>query len=133
MQDHPPHNRPLRGGRFTVGPVYKKGGQALVYKGYDLERNQQVVIKQTSSDQTWAHQALQQEAELLARLSHPSLPQVIDNFVEQENYYLVMQYVPGADLSELLKEADGPLPLRRVLDWAEQLLDILEYLQEQNA
>jgi serine/threonine-protein kinase len=74
------------------------------------------------------------EASILARLDHPNLPKVSDYFAEQERDYLVMDFVPGKDLKEMMDEARAQgqtLPEAQVLDWAQQILDALEYLHTQ--
>jgi serine/threonine protein kinase len=76
-----------------------------------------------------------EEASTLARLDHPNLPKVSDYFSEDERDYLVMDFVPGDDLKQMLAEAlrqGQPLPERQVLAWAEQLCDALEYMHSQD-
>ncbi len=73
----------------------------------------------------------EREARLLANLRHPALPLVTDFFSEPAGQFLVMQYVPGADLATLLKERGEPFALGQVLAWAEQLLKVLVYLHAQ--
>jgi hypothetical protein len=71
---------------------------------------------------------------VLARLSHPSIPQIIDYFAEQGRHYLVMEYVAGADLQHHLDQLGegGRLPEAQVLVMATQLLDVLQFLHSQN-
>lgn len=126
MQNQLPPKASLRRGRFIVESLYKKGGQALVYRGLDAESGQPVIIKQTDGEEPW----LRHEAELLSQLSHPSLPRVIDVFEEQGNTCLVMSFVPGRDFSELMRNRGGAFSVAEVMGWTEQLLDILDYLQK---
>ncbi len=75
------------------------------------------------------------EASTLARLDHPNLPKVSDFFLDNDRDYLVMDFVPGHDLQELLRNAlrDGhPLAEKQVLNWAAQLCDALEYMHTQD-
>lgn len=74
------------------------------------------------------------EASVLARLDHPSLPKVSDYFTESGRELLVMDYVPGHNLKELVDEAKRQsefLPEDKVLDWAVQICDALSYLHSQ--
>jgi serine/threonine-protein kinase len=74
------------------------------------------------------------EASTLARLDHPNLPKVSDYFSEDARDYLVMDFVAGHDLREMLSAAlrDGhPLPERQALTWADQLCDALHYMHTQ--
>jgi serine/threonine protein kinase len=83
-------------------------------------------------EQTCVQLAFQQEARLLNRLRHQALPHVIDYFSAGEKQYLVMQFIDGQDLEELLAERKKhPFPAAQVLQWADQLLDVLEYLHGQ--
>jgi serine/threonine-protein kinase len=75
------------------------------------------------------------EASVLARLDHPNLPKVSDYFLYNGRDYLVMDFVPGRDLRELIEEARSQgqfLSEDQVLTWAEQLCDALEYLHSQD-
>jgi len=75
------------------------------------------------------------EASVLARLDHPNLPKVSDFFLYNGRDYLVMDFVPGRDLRELIEEARSHgqfLPEEQVLTWANQLCDALEYLHSQD-
>jgi serine/threonine-protein kinase len=68
-------------------------------------------------------------------LDHPNLPKVSDYFSVGTREYLVMDFVSGRDLQEIVREQQGvnvPLKEQQVLGWASQLLDALEYLHEQN-
>lgn len=69
-----------------------------------------------------------QEAQLLSTLQHPGLARVSHYFVEEERYYLVMTYLEGKNLAEVLEERGEPFPVAQVLEWTAQLLSILEYL-----
>jgi serine/threonine-protein kinase len=75
-----------------------------------------------------------QEASTLARLDHTNLPKVSDYFSDNDRDYLVMDFVSGHDLKEMLSSAlrEGhPLPERQVLIWADQLCDALYYMHTQ--
>jgi serine/threonine-protein kinase len=76
-----------------------------------------------------------QEASTLARLDHPNLPKVSDFFSEDDRDYLVMDFVPGQDLREMLANSirqGHPLPEKQVLGWATQLCDALDYMHTQS-
>ncbi len=75
-----------------------------------------------------------QEASVLARLDHPNLPKVSDHFLVDGCDYIVMDYVSGKNLKELMDEArrnDRFLTEVEVLGWARQLCDALEYMHTQ--
>ncbi|MFS8086349.1 MAG: serine/threonine-protein kinase, partial [Acidobacteriota bacterium] len=64
----------------------------------------------------------------MARLNHPVLPRVSDYFTEGNRAFLVMQYVEGTDLAQIIARQPGPFPRKAVVAWADQLLDALVYL-----
>lgn len=75
------------------------------------------------------------EAIALANLDHPNLPKVSDYFSQDGRDYLVMDYIEGPNLKELLDEArqqGGLLPERQVLEWADQICAALIYLHGQD-
>ena len=68
----------------------------------------------------------QQEATVLAHLSHPHLVRVNDFFEQDGNVYLVMEFVAGESLAERIERLQS-LPESQVLAWGDQLLDALGY------
>ena len=75
------------------------------------------------------------EASILARLDHPNLPKVSDYFTDEGLDYLVMDYVLGKDLKQLMDEArrnDRFLAEADVLGWARQLCEALQYMHTQD-
>ncbi|MCB0077823.1 MAG: serine/threonine protein kinase [Anaerolineales bacterium] len=81
-----------------------------------------------------AREQFHREASVLARLDHPNLPKVSDFFDEPSRDYLVMDYVPGRDLQEILEEARAEgkfLDEGRVRAWAMQIADALGYLHHE--
>ena len=72
-------------------------------------------------------EAFQREAALLANLRHPALPKVMDYFGEGDGEFLVMEFITGVDLLELVNSR-GALPQLQVLNWSIELLKLLEYL-----
>ncbi len=76
---------------------------------------------------------LSSQRDRLRGLAHPSLATAIDLIVEGDRLVLVRSYVPGRSLQALLDEADGaPLEEGTVLEWAEDVLDVLTYLHGQS-
>ena len=83
-------------------------------------------------EQARAIQNFKIEAKMLWGLSHPHLPAFTTFFAENQCYFLVMEYIDGQTLEDLLERQHAPFPERRVLRWAEQLCDVLDYLHSQN-
>jgi serine/threonine protein kinase len=118
--------------RYRIVRIIGKGGTGAVYEAVDLRLGNRVALKQTIIPAEQTINLLEREARLLARLRHPALPRIIDHFADGTYQYLVMEFIGGDDLGALLIQRDRPFELRRVLEWADQLLDALDYLHRQN-
>ena len=103
-----------------------------VYEAIDQRLDTTVALKETLFTDERLRKQFEREARLLARLHHPALPRVSDHFSEGEGQFLVMQFIPGDDLSEMMNRKRGPFPADQVLTWADQLLDALDYLHTQD-
>lgn len=124
--------------RYRIVGLIGKGGMGAVYladdnrlKGRQCAIKEQIILE-TDEAETVRRQ-FEQEASILAQLDHPGLPKVSDYFTEEAGRrdYLVMDYVPGRNLAEVLAEhrRDGQyLAEETVLAWLNQLCDVLSYL-----
>lgn len=126
-------------GRYKVVSVLGQGGMGAVYLVEDQRLfDKKLALKElvnTLPDPAARAQALQQfqqEARLLAYLSHPNLPHISDYFAESGRQYLVMEYVDGETLEAILGKTSGFLPEAQVVEWAIQVCDALEYLHSQS-
>jgi outer membrane protein assembly factor BamB/tRNA A-37 threonylcarbamoyl transferase component Bud32 len=70
----------------------------------------------------------EREANILATLSHPSIPRIYDYFTEGEKSYLVLEFINGRDLEAILNDMDDFIPEDQVIAWAVELCDVLSYL-----
>jgi len=103
-----------------------------VYEALDQRINCIVALKETSAgNDDEARRVFEREASLLGNLRHSALPKVMDYFSEGDGDFLVMEFIPGHDLAELLELRGGPFPQTQVLGWADEMLDVLEYLHGQ--
>lgn len=126
--------------RYKLTNIVGQGGMGSVYRAEDLRLPGRLcAIKVVQPDlnaapevQAQAQEQFLKEASVLAQLDHPSLPKVSDFFSQDGRDYLVMDYVPGEDLSQLLRANGGPLAEKTVLNWAEQIMDALAYLHRQD-
>lgn len=125
--------------RYRIIQRVGQGGMGAVYKATDTRLGNKIVaVKEMSeSDLTsqlekqQARQAFKQEAQMLAHLHHVNLPRVTDNFSEHGKQYLVMDFIHGQTLQELLEYTAGPLEIEKVIEWGQKLCDVLEYLHHQ--
>ena len=129
--------------RYRIVYLVGQGGMGAIYQAEDTRLEGRLcalkeVIPEPGDDPEYYEQMQAQfhhEASILGRLDHPNLPKVYDYFLDRGRDYLVMDYVPGQDLRELIEEARSQgkfLAEEQVLDWAEQLCSALEYLHSQD-
>jgi serine/threonine protein kinase len=114
--------------RYRIVRQLGKGGMGAVYEAVDQRLDATVALKETFSVDERLRRQFEQEARLLAQLHHPALPRVSDYFTEGDRAFLVMQFISGADLAEIISQQPGPFPRATVIAWADQLLDALVYL-----
>jgi serine/threonine-protein kinase len=121
--------------RYRIETVLGAGGMGAVYRARDLATDGAVVaIKEmvVRYDQPkgleWSVRQFHKEAHLLASLDHPALIRVLDFFPALGNYYLVMSYVDGQTLEQIVTRVQAPVPVWQVRDWMEQILEGLQYL-----
>ncbi len=129
--------------RYRIIHLVGQGGMGAIYQAEDTRLEGRLcalkeIIPEPGDSPEHQEQIQAQfhrEASVLARLDHPNLPKVSDFFLYNGRDYLAMDFVPGQDLRELIEEARSRgqfLPEERVLVWAEQLCNALEYLHSQD-
>ncbi|WP_341867824.1 protein kinase domain-containing protein [Rathayibacter festucae] len=105
-------------GRYEVRSRIARGGMATVYLAHDQRLERRVAIKvmhgHLSDDATFKNRFVQ-EARSAARLAHPNVVSVFDQGQDSDMAYLVMEYLPGITLRDLLKER-GRLTAQQVVD-----------------
>lgn len=117
----------LVGGRYELGRQLGSGGMARVYLGHDRVLDRQVAVKVLSepyaSDPQFVER-FRREASAAAGLSHPNIVAVYDRGEADGSYYIVMEYLPGPDLKQLIRRR-APLPPLEAIDYAQQILAAL--------
>lgn len=117
--------------RYRVQKQIGQGGMGAVYVATDERFGSVVAIKETLVMETNFRKAIEREARLLNSLKHAALPRVSDHFVDESGQYIVMEYIAGDDLSEMMEREGKAFPEKDVKNWAEQLLDALDFLHTQ--
>jgi trehalose/maltose transport system substrate-binding protein len=132
-------------GELSAGTVLKNryriqhrlgyGGMGVVYRALDKGNGDEVVaVKQCRLTIPEARAAFEHEARILAdaNLHHPHLPEVKDTFTEHEQLYIVMAFIEGKNLEEMMN-SDERFSVSHVLDWADQILGVLDHLHSQSS
>lgn len=119
--------------RYRIVTLLGQGGFGAVYRAWDVNLNRPCAVKENMETTLEAQRQFMREATVLANLSHANLPRVIDHFhIPNQGQYLVMDFIEGEDLQEMLEKAGAPLPEEQVLDWMTQVCDALAYMHRQN-
>lgn len=126
----PPDTR-LQGGRYVVLANLGKGGMGHVYRVRDTHLGLDRALKEMLprfDDPRAKVVNFQREMDIMKALRHPGIPQIYDAFDEYQRSYLVMDFIDGLDLEQLIQREDDPFPEELVGDWVLQLCEIMEYL-----
>jgi serine/threonine protein kinase len=115
-------------GRYRIVKRLGSGGMGAVYEAIDRRLNITVALKESFASDHRLRRQFAREARILAKLNHSALPRVTDYFTESNRVFLVMQFIPGPDLAEIILRKRGPFPRQEVIAWADQILEALIYL-----
>ncbi|MFN8412263.1 MAG: serine/threonine-protein kinase [Anaerolineales bacterium] len=139
--DNTPRQQLLSGStlveRYSIQDVIGVGGMGSVYRARDLHFPNVVKLVAVKEMINMAPDPLvrqtivqnfEREANLLATLSHTSIPRIYDYFTQDNRSYLVLEFVHGKDLETVISDANGFLPEDQVISWAIELCDVLAYL-----
>lgn len=123
-------------GKYEVLREVGRGGMSIVYLAMDRRLNKQWAIKEFRKDKDDANKqvalkALLDEANLMKKFDHPTLPRIVDIIEQTDTVYVVMDYIEGESLNKVL-DAYGAQPQEAVIEWAKQLSEVLDYLHTQN-
>ncbi|MDF2684053.1 MAG: prkC [Brevibacillus sp.] len=120
------------GGRYQLEARVGGGGMAIVYKAKDLILNRPVAVKvlrsQFGGDEDFVNR-FRREAQAVASLSHPNVVGVYDVGQEGDTHYMVMEYIEGYTLKEVIIQR-GALPVEEAVRIAEQICDALDHAHQ---
>ena len=116
---------------YRIKRVIGWGGFGAVYEAEDTRQPGSRVALKESFDPS-GMTSFQGEFTALQQHQHPQLPRYEAMFVDQGNGYLVMEFIPGQSLEDVLNTEAGPLPETQALGFALQLCEVLTYLHRQN-
>ena len=120
-------------GRYLIVAPIGKGGMGRVYLAEDLRLGGRKRALKITASAREEREAFIREAEWLAKLKHPHLPEIVDYFPPdaEGRAVIVMEYVAGETLEALFARSGYRLPFARALRYAEQLCELLCYLHSQ--
>ena len=136
----------LSNGRYRIDRPVAAGGMGAVYRAIDVRFNRPCAVKEmldefhNDADRSQAVGWFTREATLLLDLNHPCIPRVRDFFVEEGRHYLVMDFIEGRTLGEVLEKegnvggvngAHG-VSEARARSWGQQVCSVLSYLHRQS-
>lgn len=118
-------------GKYKILNKVGQGGMSVVYLAMNEKANKQWAIKEVRKDGVKDFELIKQglivETDMLKKLSHPSLPSIVDVIEDDNTFLIVMDYIQGNPLSKTLEEY-GAQSQENVVEWAKQLCDVLGYL-----
>ncbi len=123
--------------RYRILGIIGMGGMGAVYQARDLHFanvtklcavKEMINLAQDQQLREHTIRNFEREAEILATLSHPAIPQIYDYFSFGDRAYLVLEFIQGRDLEALLSGTDKFLPVEQIRQWAIEICDVLSYL-----
>lgn len=128
----------LRNSTIKVMSHLASGGLSAIYL-CQLDGKKLVVLKEATIPESGAEnikekarELFEREANLLMKLNNPNIVHVLDCFTEGGRNYMLLDYVNGVDLRQLVKQ-NGPQSEASVLDWAIQIANAVKYLLSANS
>ena len=118
-------------GSYVLEEPVGRGGMGVVYRGRHEKLHRAVAIKSINPKGTHDLRRLrhrfEREAFVQAQLDHPGIVKIYDYIVSEQSYFIVMEYVEGRSLAQLIKENAGGIEPDRALDVFEQILSAVSY------
>ncbi len=119
-------------GNYRITSELAHGGMGTVYRGQHVNLPREIVVKSillgafSPSAQSHLKARFRREAYIQSQLDHPNIVRVYEFFTAEDNYYLVMEYVPGMSLKDLLARQGVPTPAQAVY-LCKQALSALDF------
>ncbi len=122
-------------GRYRIERVLGSGGFGHVYLVLDLSTNQQYALKEYLVSGPGGQEQLMHEANVLSQLHHPNLPAFHDAFNERGRYYVIINYIEGEDLTDIIRltqRRNEVVPLPQLMGWMLETCDAVLFLHNQH-
>ena len=124
-------------GKYQVLSKLGSGGMSVVWLAMDPVLNKTWAIKEVKKNASVQQykvnvELTRREAFIMRDLNHPALPHINEIIEDRDTLFVVMEYVPGRNLADILKERGRAFDEDAVIDWGIQLCDALGYLHSLN-
>jgi serine/threonine protein kinase len=119
---------------YRIERVLGTGGFGHVYLATDLTTNQPCAVKEYLVTGEDGQEHLKHEARVLSHLHHENLPKFQDAFIEHERYYVVISYIEGNDLTDILRMArqrNETIPTPQLLNWVLAVCNAVMFMHSQ--
>lgn len=121
--------------KYKIVAQVGKGGMSIVWLALYEKVNKQWAVKEVKKSGAKNSEIIKQnlitEAGILKKLNHPNLPSIVDIIDKKDTYLIIMDYVEGRTLKDILDEK-GAQSQEDVVKWAIQICSVLEYLHSRN-
>jgi len=119
-------------GSYRIEELIGRGGMGVVFRGRHMKLPREVAIKSISpraapQDLRSLRTRFEREAFIQSQLDHPGIVKIYDYIVAEQTYYIVMEFVEGRSLAQLLAAETGRMPLERALYLFDQILTAVTY------
>lgn len=122
-------------GKYKILNKVGQGGMSVVYLAMNEKANKQWAVKEVRKDGIKDSEIVQQgliaETNILKKLKHSHLPSIIDVIESDDTFVIIMDYIQGNCLKDVLAEF-GAQPQEYVVEWAKQLCNVLGYLHSRD-
>ncbi|MCE1246186.1 MAG: serine/threonine protein kinase [Firmicutes bacterium] len=145
LEETPPTVRLRKGGptlnrgRYEIIKEIASGGMGKIYLAMDNKTKTLVVVKkmlpvaETDEELEYLEKRFHEEGMLLYKLRHHALPQVLDFFTKGQNFYIIMEYIEGENLSQFIKRRpNSKITIEECIYFLDKVLDIIQFLHSQN-
>lgn len=126
--------------RYRVEQILGQGGFGAAFLAEDVKLERRCVVKrmmipEAPVKEVQVYQAnFEREAKLLAELNdpgHPNIPEIYDYFSTESGNYLVMKYIEGRNLSDILVDSGGKIAWRQAMEYLVEICGALNYMHTQ--
>lgn len=117
------------GDKYKIIETIGQGGTSVVYLVENIAVKNIWALKAIPKNSPWFF-AEMNELQVLKNLSHPMLPRITDYFEDENACYIIMDYFFGTNLQDYISD-NGPTGEEQLIKWTEELIDVLNYLHDQ--